>query len=348
MDDLSATQLRRALNAAYELAELRDLDEFPARAAALLHEAVPCDHAGYNAIDVTSGTATVVADPPETVFDGGPEALAEFGHQSPLIVLAAGGDTSVLRLSDHISRRELHRTDLYHHVYKVIALEYQLGVQLPPLGLRPGRATEFVGLSLARTHEDFGEGDRAVLAALQPLLAATFDRLHELALLRAAADTRDATSDAVVLVDADGTIAWASTAAVERLGLAVSERLNGSLRGWLSAERAHGRSESTTLELAGLVIRPRLVPGAYPALDAIHLGVAQALPDASALRSLGLTLRQAEVLALAIEGSTARDIAERLHLSARTVEKHFETIYGHLGVRNRSEAISATLRRIAA
>jgi hypothetical protein len=76
MGELTERQLRRALSAALELAETRELREFPVRAAAVLREPIPCEHAGYNAIDTVSGRATVVADPPETAFVGGPELLA--------------------------------------------------------------------------------------------------------------------------------------------------------------------------------------------------------------------------------------------------------------------------------
>jgi DNA-binding CsgD family transcriptional regulator len=53
------------------------------------------------------------------------------------------------------------------------------------------------------------------------------------------------------------------------------------------------------------------------------------------LRSLGLTGRQAELLALAVEGHTSPEIGERLNLSPRTVEKHLDAAYARLGVRNR-------------
>ncbi len=132
--ELSTNQLRRALRVAGELSELRELGEFPQRAARMLRELVPCDHSGYNAIDLDSGRATVVADPADTVFEGGPEMLAAFGHQNPILVRARNGEDRVMRLSDYISRRELHRTDLYLAVYQQISLEYQIGMRLPAIG----------------------------------------------------------------------------------------------------------------------------------------------------------------------------------------------------------------------
>jgi DNA-binding CsgD family transcriptional regulator len=57
-------------------------------------------------------------------------------------------------------------------------------------------------------------------------------------------------------------------------------------------------------------------------------------------------MRQAEVLALALEGLSAQQIADALVLSRRTVEKHFGAIYARLGVNTRAQAIAATTRPI--
>ncbi len=42
------------------------------------------------------------------------------------------------------------------------------------------------------------------------------------------------------------------------------------------------------------------------------------------LAARGITAREAEVMAHLVAGRSNRDIAERLHLSVRTVEKHLE------------------------
>lgn len=53
----------------------------------------------------------------------------------------------------------------------------------------------------------------------------------------------------------------------------------------------------------------------------------------------GLTARQAEVLALLVEGLTNADIADRLFLSPRTVENHVAAILLKLEASNRTEAV---------
>ena len=52
----------------------------------------------------------------------------------------------------------------------------------------------------------------------------------------------------------------------------------------------------------------------------------------------GLTNRQAEVLVHAAHGASNRDIAARLAVSDRTVQKHLELAFRKLGVRTRSQA----------
>jgi DNA-binding CsgD family transcriptional regulator len=83
----------------------------------------------------------------------------------------------------------------------------------------------------------------------------------------------------------------------------------------------------------------RRVSGAYPELDALLIARAPRL-DLPALGRFGLTKRQAEVLALATGGLSAQQIADALVLSRRTVEKHFEAIYNHLGVNSLAQAIA--------
>ncbi len=52
-----------------------------------------------------------------------------------------------------------------------------------------------------------------------------------------------------------------------------------------------------------------------------------------------LTHREREVLNVAAEGLTAREIADRLGVRERTVTTHLSRIYGKLGVRTRVAAV---------
>jgi LuxR family maltose regulon positive regulatory protein len=53
-----------------------------------------------------------------------------------------------------------------------------------------------------------------------------------------------------------------------------------------------------------------------------------------------LSARELDVLRLLAEGLTNRQIAQRLHLSPNTIRIHTSSIYGKLGVENRTQAVS--------
>jgi DNA-binding CsgD family transcriptional regulator len=60
----------------------------------------------------------------------------------------------------------------------------------------------------------------------------------------------------------------------------------------------------------------------------------------AAWADLGITVREAEILALVGEGLSNRVIAARLYLSPRTVEKHVENLGRKVGARSRSALVA--------
>lgn len=333
-----------------ELGRLRDLCDYPRTVVGLVRSLIACDHASYNAIELQSGRATLVVDPSDAVWSGGAEEFARLGAQNAMLAhVARTGDRHALVLSDFMTRRALHGTELYADVYRRIPMEYQLAMglrsPLKPAGHSP---REVVGLSLGRIRRDFTGSERRLLETLQPHLSSTLERLHELALLRAtiAADPQ-ASSRWLLLVD-EATVVWASPAAAERLGVTAGARVPPPLRSWLAAEREGRANGGATITVSDVQLLPRLAAGAYSNLDAVHLTPQAESIAPSALRSLGLTRRQADVLAEALRGQTAAEIADALALSRRTVEKHFEAIYARLGASNRSEAIVTALQAVGA
>ena len=56
--------------------------------------------------------------------------------------------------------------------------------------------------------------------------------------------------------------------------------------------------------------------------------------------SLGVTAREADVLRLVAEGLANKEIAIRLYLSPRTVEKHVENLLRKTGARSRTQLVA--------
>ncbi len=115
----------------------------------------------------------------------------------------------------------------------------------------------------------------------------------------------------------------------------------------------------TRLALAALLTADDAVAEARAALAAFEtLGAARDADQAAArLRELGviaprggprglgrLTQREREVLDLLGEGLSNRELAERLFLSRKTVERHVRNVLFKLGLRNRAEAAAYVVR----
>jgi DNA-binding CsgD family transcriptional regulator len=68
-------------------------------------------------------------------------------------------------------------------------------------------------------------------------------------------------------------------------------------------------------------------------------------PDLPApLATLGVTPREAEVLAFLAEGRSTREIAARLYVSPKTVERHIANLAAKVGVGGRSELVASAAR----
>lgn len=93
----------------------------------------------------------------------------------------------------------------------------------------------------------------------------------------------------------------------------------------------------------------RWLTGAAASFDGLGLAAAAASCRAAAGPARrpcsGLTARESEVLGLLRDGTSNRDIAGRLVLSVRTVEKHVERLLAKTGTANRTQLATYALRR---
>jgi DNA-binding CsgD family transcriptional regulator len=86
-----------------------------------------------------------------------------------------------------------------------------------------------------------------------------------------------------------------------------------------------------------------------PAGDADAIAVIIDEPSASELAPVlmmayGLTSREQTVTGLVCRGLSTREIGERLHISANTVQDHLKSIFDKTGVRSRRELVAAILQ----
>jgi len=111
--------------------------------------------------------------------------------------------------------------------------------------------------------------------------------------------------------------AWADLARLIAAPAALSD-------GWADLRHWLGRAAAGFAD-RGLPAMARQCQGV-----ALHTG-ANPWPE------LGISAREADVLALVVEGLSNKDVAAELHLSPRTVEKHVESLLRKTGARSRTE-----------
>jgi DNA-binding CsgD family transcriptional regulator len=249
--------------------------------------------------------------------------------ESPVVIHIHQGDFAAVKGSDFLTRRELHRTRLYHLVLRPCGLEDMLGVRLRIAP--PSRPKLFI---FDRGGRDFSERDRAVLDALNPHLVRLLRASEARRRLRAALALHESTHAAVVLLEADDRVAFASTAALELLDRYLGENgvgLPDTVVSWLRERRRAATTEPLRVEAGERALVVELVDGA------LLLEEQRRVPR--------LTAREREILDLVAEGRTNAEIAERLWLSLGTVRKHLDNVYAKLGVHTRTAAAAFVRKR---
>jgi DNA-binding CsgD family transcriptional regulator len=328
--------------------ELEDLPSFRTGVLALLRQLVGCELASYNEIGADPGEVFIVADPAESLNVSGEmlDTFAELALQNPLAAhYARTGETQTLRLSDFISARKLHALDLYDQIYRHIDTEYQLAFTVPTHG-------QIIGITLNRARRDFDERELALLQAARSIVIPAYRNLHDRARLDAilrASDGEELGPCAVLLVEQSGLFQPAHDRA-ERLlrELSADPSTIDALRDWARLQRCARSSGSAPLRLQTRTseLEVRYLHAASGSLDAIAIRPL-ANSQSGALRALGLTRRQAEVLHLLWQGNTNVDIAAALNISEHTARHHLENIYRQLGVNSRIAAAHIATRTLS-
>lgn len=92
------------------------------------------------------------------------------------------------------------------------------------------------------------------------------------------------------------------------------------------------------------VIDPELFNHVVSDYARLAQGLTTSGPQPEQLPSEELTVREREILKYLVQGLTNKEIAAATHLATDTIKTHLRNIYRKLGVKNRSQAISAALK----
>ncbi len=126
---------------------------------------------------------------------------------------------------------------------------------------------------------------------------------------------------------------------------APGERLPARVRAWLGGDGAN-RDPLLAEDGEGRRLSARLIEcDGQPRWRAVLLDEWVPGPAPGELRVLGLTEREAEVLAWVARGRSDVEIAALLSISPRTVDKHLEHLFRKLDVHSRAEAVARAMSR---
>ena len=324
-----------------ELAAPRTLPELRQRTVELVADLVACEVASWNEIDIESGRFDVVAHPVPTLDPGPPtQRMLALLDQHPVIVhMRATGDGRPRAISDFVDEATFRASDLYRHVYAELDTLDQLSITLPDPHL-------LIGVALNRSSRGFTAQERRVLNLLRPHLvhahrnALAFERLSRA--LQALEQRTAMGGESVIVLDSRGRVEYSSPGAHDLLArwFGAGSDVDGlphELRESLRSPERNEPQAPVVIARDGWMLTVERLAFPTPAGGALLLAVTRSAP--LRLRELGLSPRQAEVLALAAEGLRDAAIAARLGISPRTVEKHLQIAYEQLGTPGRVAAV---------
>ncbi len=181
------------------------------------------------------------------------------------------------------------------------------------------------------------------------VLARLSTHLRNARVSRLAREAVDVGGLGVVLLDAQGRIAWRSPQAQAWLAEAFADDEAGAAQ-WLDHAAVSGSSERTALSNGERLQARQVGAGglgeAMLLLQREGLGDAESRRQSERLASAALTPRETEVLSWLAKGKTNRDIADILGMSPRTVNKHLEHVFEKLGVETRAAAAALASRML--
>jgi DNA-binding CsgD family transcriptional regulator len=152
-----------AMGLAEDVIGVLDLDEFHHALLAALRRAIPSYWVSLNDIGPVPGDVITVADPP--IPEPQVAAFARLAHQNPLLQHhQRTRDGRAYRMSDVVSRAELHRLELYREVYRPLGVEYQMAFNLP---CPPERV---LAVALSRFDADYSDQERDLINRSRALL----------------------------------------------------------------------------------------------------------------------------------------------------------------------------------
>jgi DNA-binding CsgD family transcriptional regulator len=337
----SHTSTTRLLELVGEAHGFEDLAAFRPGILEVLNRAVPALWVSYNEVSLDPDRTVAISLPPS------PEdllrAFAEFAHENPILAeYRRTGDGRPRRISDLIDRASFRRLALYRECYRQLGVESQVAFTLP------ARQPLVIGIALSRGEEDFSDEEIELLSLARPYLIQAY-RNAELsseraAALRAVETGLETLGRHAVVLDRQRRIEFATDTARRWLGLPEAGRgaLPEAIGPWLAEQRIQWpAAEPLVLEVDGASVLVRLLPDRHDDRhDVLLVEGGTGELTVPALRSLGLSERQAQTLWWVALGHSVANAAAHMGIARRTADKHLQHVYATLAVSSLGEAIA--------
>lgn len=353
MERLTQPQLRAALDFLREAYRFGNLEEFVARVVKGLPGLIPAEIVACCDMNPAKNLSRNFTDPVEFSSEKVNRLWKLHMREHPQLQrIARGGSGRAARFADLVPRHQFRRTGLYNEFYRAIGVEGCLcfTVDVP----RP----RVVGIALHRERWNFREEDRALAEALRPHLVQAWRNAKAVSRIQSEVSLLSRTIEqldrGVIVLDRLGRVRL-MTKRAERLltewfdwhGSAdgrLPERLCFWIRHQMSlvdSTGSLGPRFPLVMERDGKRIEIGLTRDSEQTLLLFHECAGIVAPKG--LTALGVTRREAEVLAWVAQGKTNSEIGTILCMSTRTVQKHLEHIFQKLGVETRTTAARVAL-----
>lgn len=325
-----------------------DRSAFRTHVLAALRKLIPCDIVSYNEVNPSVSQVIWLTDPGDAIEF--PDSTGTFNRHIPEHPLirhyARTHDDRVLKISDFLTRTEFHRLGLYNEFYRRVGVEHQMACVLP------APPPVVIGIALNRSRPEFDERERRLLQLASPHLVQAFKNACIVSEMRdergLLAGALEESGRGVVVLSPKGHVRSMSRQAAVwmakyfRYSTRGGTRLPELLERWLTQQEvlfAGGAPPPRmpfVIEHEGTRLVARILSG--PDVRLLVLEERSEMIPMAALRPLGLTRRETEVLTWVARGKTNAEIGKVTDMSARTVEKHIEHLCKKLGVENRTAA----------
>ena len=364
--ELSSVDTRQLHIGIQQLYTLHDLDTFGVNVLTIVDRLVPGDIPEFHLTSLRTRQISSTFLPDFLGFTPAMERVMQthFGEH-PIAQQMPRMLTGVHKVSDFISRRELHSLEgLYQQFLRLLSTEDQMIFFLPNVNsISRNKCLQtdpnLVGFSTHRHWGKFTERDRSILGLLRLHLSQAYDNAQNYYQFQQERDRVQQSLnhlDAIVL-DREGRVESIAPQASIWLSLyftisTYSRRLPEHLWSWVKHQvscwtDAIDRHSCLPLRIqqSGRELTIRLV--IEPSGDRyILLLTEQTLAAGDLLALLGLSQRETEVLGLVISGNNTKAIATKMNIHLSTVRKHLEHIYTKLEVNSCTEAIAHALSKL--